>query len=780
MRTGTEGRTRPGYDENITGEDTVFKKIDVKNVLKGTKGGYIMMLALIIMLTLTVIAVGYVSNVMLETSITRNYRVNRDILNAAEAGLGVAMRITHEEILSQLEPFSGTERTEYKEDNETKYGYPFQTLFDDFDDVKVSYRVIPENPDPQKNRFLYRTYVSCSEMIHYAYPYIIEVLAEPINGVGGTQYLKRQIRILETPLVQYFVFFDDDLPWHPGPVMNVWGRIHTNGNIWFCPESSGGVYIKNITSDSVLVEHFVTASGVIYHDSLLGPSTAESRSGHVYVRVYHLTSTTDKQGLYASNTSYDYVELSSDINTTNADTQEDRFTDANGCSYVMVGVPKSPSISYNATFRNGFYESRARAPERSEYFGLTIVIEGSGGNNWPPENNSSDVTGTLHIYAATKDFAYDYKSYTDGVKIEDVTTKVFAAGSDIACETSGYTATDGDIVFSPETIKNPISGTTLFPSTDTNSTYPVYMERNDQRQDMNGVAFIVVDLERLEKWFYSEYLDYEYDQISNNQTIDKFLTDEATGNNTKLVIYVSRTPTVDEVPGWAGYTEDGGPPYPYYDTKTSQVLQAIKIWHSDELICPTTIATDNPIYIEGNFNYKSSATYPTTGVAVIADLVNLLSNNWHTKLSGYYQGRPTATKTLSLTTASETYYCGAFFSGRDDLDSYAVRGGSYNDETEGIHNFLEFHETWSSVNCHITGSLINLWFNRQALGMFDVSSTGVNAVYSPPTRIFGWDAGYMDSQYWPPYCPSAYSVEKVGWYQGDEYDEEYIQDPNEE
>ena len=226
------------------------KKVNV-NPLTGAKGGYIMMLALIIMLTLTVIAVGYVSNVMLETSITRNYRVNRDVLNAAEAGLGVAMRITHEEILGQLEPFSGTARSEYEGDNETKYGYPFQTLFDDYNDVKVKYRVIPENPDPQKNRFLYRTYVSCSEMIHYAYPYAIEVVAEPTSGIGGTQYLKRQIRVLETPLVQYFVFFDDDLPWHPGPEMNVWGRVHTNGNIWFAPEPTGGVYLKNLTSGSV-------------------------------------------------------------------------------------------------------------------------------------------------------------------------------------------------------------------------------------------------------------------------------------------------------------------------------------------------------------------------------------------------------------------------------------------------------------------------------------------------------------------------------------------------
>ena len=155
--------------------------------------------------------------------------------------------------------------------------------------------------------------------------------------------------------------------------------------------------------------------------------------------------------------------------------------------------------------------------------------------------------------------------------------------------------------------------TTAFPATDIDTTNPVYMERNDQRQDMNGVAFTVVNLEKLEKWFYEEYLDSQYDNNDGNQSIDKFLTDEITGNKTKLVIYVSRTPTVAEVPGWAGYTADGGPPYPYYDNRPLQVLQAIKIWKSDELLCPTTIATDNPIYIEGDFNYKVAGAYPRRG-----------------------------------------------------------------------------------------------------------------------------------------------------------------------
>ena len=756
MRRETVGRVRDNIRERIGGDR-----------------GYILMLALIIMLTLTVIAVGFVTNVTLETSIVKNYRTNRDKLNAAEAGLEVAMKITHEEIMSQLEPFSGTERVAYPGDNATTYGYPFQPLFDDYNGETVEYRVIPENPDPQKNRFLYRTYESCQEIIHYAYPYVIEVLTKPIGG-GGSEYLKRQIRVLETPLVQYFIFFDDDLPWHPGPEMNAWGRVHSNGNIWFSPDP-GNIWLKNFTRSNERVQHFLTASGVIYQDRVLGPSPPWSRNGKTWVRVFHLDTTTDSKGSHETDTTKDYVEINVDINSTNAQTQQDRFTDpATDCSYVMVGVPKSPAVSFNSLFRQGFYENKARGPERTEYFGLAIVIEGSGGGNWPPRNITSDVTGTLHIYAATKDFAYDFNAYPDGLKVEDVTEQVYDAGL-------VHGTVKGCIVYSPETVRHPLPPTLAFPAVSNDPAYPVYLEKNDQRQDMFGVATTVIDLTKLEKWFYDDYLDFQYDNRAADENIAVFRTDPATGNATKLVIYVSRTPTVDEVPGWAGYTQSGGPPYPYYDTPASQILQAIRLIGT-ELICPTTIASDNPVYVVGDFNV--GATYPRTGCAVIGDLVNLLSSDWPTV--GYNYGRtggrpnPNPNNGLSMTTADTlTIFNAAFFSGRDDLDRFAVRGGARNDETEGIHNFLEFHEDWNDT-CQINGSLINLWFCRQALGLFDCCGTNAGDVYSPPTRDFGWDPGYMDSQYWPPYCPSAYAVERVGWFEGTDYEDEFIQDPTEE
>lgn len=739
--------------------------------------GYVLMLSLVIMMTLTVIAVGYVINVTLETNIVTNYKTSRNTLNAAEAGLEVAMMITHEEITSQLDPYSGTPRNTYDDGNSISYGYPFQTLFDDLDGHTVRFRVIPENPDPQKNRFIYRTYDSCQEMIHYAYPYVLEVVAEAHNTQGGSEYLKRQIRVLETPLVQYFVFFDDDLPWHSGPQMNAWGRVHSNGNIWFSPDT-GPIWIKNFDNDTGnRTKHFVTASGVIYQDRVLGYSGIVTRGGTIYVRVNDIdeigTSNEDKCAWDGAN-NCDYVEINVDINSTNAETQMNRFTDDNDCTYLKVGAPKSPTIKFNALFREGFYENKARTPDRSEYFGITIVLEGNvNSGNWPAENFTHNMVRDLHIYAATKDFAYDAGSYPDGVKIEDVTSLVFDAGSD-------FLSYDGEIVFCPETAG---AGADEFPASTVTADYPVYLEKNDQRQDMNGVALTVVNLEALEDWFFEYYLDEQYDNYADNNTIDEFTTDPLTGNPRKLIVYCSRTPTVAEtagVAGWSGvYTVDGGPPYPYYDDPGNQVLQAIKLWQTEELICATTFATDNPVYVVGSGGGSTAGfnTVNTKGCAVVGDLVNLLSNGWTTDNYNKFGGHPPVNNTISMNTGDSTTFCGAFFSGRDDLDRFAVRGGALNDETEGLHNFLALNENWGGSSLNVKGCLINLWFNRQAYGLFDCCGTGATDVYSPPNRNFGWDPGYEDPNYWPPYCPSAYGVERVGWLEGDTYEDEFIWSP---
>jgi len=78
-----------------------------------------------------------------------------------------------------------------------------------------------------------------------------------------------------------------------------------------------------------------------------------------------------------------------------------------------------------------------------------------------------------------------------------------------------------------------------------------------------------------------------------------------------ILVYASRSPT-------AGYAAEA-------------TLHAIKLAKSTvpQLLDETTFVTDNPLYVEGDFN-----TVSRRGCALVCDSVNILSNNWETKQGG--------------------------------------------------------------------------------------------------------------------------------------------------
>jgi hypothetical protein len=83
----------------------------------------------------------------------------------------------------------------------------------------------------------------------------------------------------------------------------------------------------------------------------------------------------------------------------------------------------------------------------------------------------------------------------------------------------------------------------------------------------------------------------------------------------------------------------------------------------------------------------------------------------------------------------------------------------------------------SASTLTISGCIISLWDTRQALAFYQPVGGGNTQIFSPPKRNFGWDPGFEDPEYWPPYCPSAYGVERVGWLEAETYEEEFIWSP---
>lgn len=136
-----------------------------------------------------------------------------------------------------------------------------------------------------------------------------------------------------------------------------------------------------------------------------------------------------------------------------------------------------------------------------------------------------------------------------------------------------------------------------------------------------------------------------------------------------------------------------------------------------------TIVSENPIYIQGDFNTgvsppSNSGTYtsPTASgyarrpAAIVADAISVLSNNWS-------DITPTALRLASNTTVNA-----ALITGNVPSNGTAYSGGG--------ENFIRFLENWDSRSFTYYGSMIQLWASKQATGNWSASTT----VYTAPTN----------------------------------------------
>jgi hypothetical protein len=171
-----------------------------------------------------------------------------------------------------------------------------------------------------------------------------------------------------------------------------------------------------------------------------------------------------------------------------------------------------------------------------------------------------------------------------------------------------------------------------------------------------------------------------------------------------------------------------------------------------------TVASENPVYVEGNYNacgsaYTSCASGGFTDVAgsahvssaVIADAVTLLSLNWNDIRSF------TSPHNAGGRTAATTWYRLAIISGKGIAFPYQVFATVEADRGSdgGVHNFLRYIENWGGSTLNYWGSMVSLYYNRQATGVFKCCGN----VYSPPTRAYQFDNDFLTPGLLPPRTP---------------------------
>ena len=175
--------------------------------------------------------------------------------------------------------------------------------------------------------------------------------------------------------------------------------------------------------------------------------------------------------------------------------------------------------------------------------------------------------------------------------------------------------------------------------------------------------------------------------------------------------------------------------------------------------CGLTIATENPVYLQGDFNSNSGGndfSDPSIAASVAADAVTLLSDNWNDVNSFSF---PYAANSR---VGTSTDYRMAVVAGTNPYFQNST-GVIYQDfgTDGGVHNFLRFLENWNGAQLNYEGSIVNLYYSRQANGTYKCG--GVPVVYGPPTRGYNFDSNFLTPALLPPRTPLFRDVNTTGW-----------------
>ena len=179
--------------------------------------------------------------------------------------------------------------------------------------------------------------------------------------------------------------------------------------------------------------------------------------------------------------------------------------------------------------------------------------------------------------------------------------------------------------------------------------------------------------------------------------------------------------------------------------------------------CGLTISAENPVYVQGDYNANSANggfNDPHVATSVAGDAVTLLSNNWN-DINSFSFAEYCLTGgscTVQNRNAINTYWRTAVIAGKGINFPYWGTSGD-NGSDGGVHNFLRYIEDWSNQTLYYTGSLISMYYNRQATGIFKCCST----VYAPPTRGYQFDVDFLNPTLLPPRTPLFRDTNTTGW-----------------
>jgi hypothetical protein len=170
-----------------------------------------------------------------------------------------------------------------------------------------------------------------------------------------------------------------------------------------------------------------------------------------------------------------------------------------------------------------------------------------------------------------------------------------------------------------------------------------------------------------------------------------------------------------------------------------------------------TIAAENPVYVQGNYNADNTGFgNPHIAAAILADAITLLSTSWN-DLNSFNTPYDTGSRN-----ATTTWYRFAVIAGKGINFPYIATQPDWDYGTDGgAHNFLRYIENWGGQTLNFRGSIASMYFSRQATGTYKCCVD----VYSPPTRGYNFDTDFLTPSLLPPRTPAFRDVNILGFAQ---------------
>ena len=183
-----------------------------------------------------------------------------------------------------------------------------------------------------------------------------------------------------------------------------------------------------------------------------------------------------------------------------------------------------------------------------------------------------------------------------------------------------------------------------------------------------------------------------------------------------------------------------------------------------------TVASENPVYVWGDYNTNSTDTAWNTplvdeaghsSAAVIADTVTFLSDSWNDYASfGLGSSILAVTDVTNNRVATSAWYRVAVAGGKNiNFPQPTWTGVAQDFGTDGgVHNFLRYLENWNG-SLNYMGSIVSLYYSTYDTGVYKCC----NVVYNPPTRNYIFDLDFSSPQGLPPGTPMFRDVNSLGY-----------------